>query len=212
MQTIRIEDHEFLDVRALFASFPAPLDQLSVPAWVQDEQPPSECIAAGEERRSSIRSMLRKGGYKPSGRGKPSSEYLQRLAASGSLPAINLAVDLGNRVSLVSGWPISVVDADRLVPPLQVSVSGPDRYVFNLSGQEIDLRGLVCLSDQQGPCANAVKDSQRTKTSPESSSTVSIIWGARAMRGDLDATLDWYMDMLRRAGAEVQPLPCCASN
>jgi hypothetical protein len=40
----------------------------------------------------------------------------------------------------------------------------PERstYVFNQSGQTIDVAGLLCLFDSDGPCGNAVKDSQRT--------------------------------------------------
>ena len=50
-------------------------------------------------------------------------------------------------------------------------------YVFNAAGQSIDLAGLPCLFDAEGPCANAVKDAQRTKTGPATRRTLSLIWG-----------------------------------
>ena len=42
-------------------------------------------------------------------------------------------------------------------------------------GQEIRIDGLVCLFDAEGPCANAVKDSQRTKTSDATTRTLSAV-------------------------------------
>ena len=116
-----------------------------------------------EAIRLDVRDMLRHGGYKPTGRGKPASEYLLKLADKG-LMSINLAVDACNVVSLHSGLPISVVDLDRTEGALRIAVvEGDQRYVFNASGQEIRLEGLLCLHDENGPCANAVKDSERTK-------------------------------------------------
>ena len=59
----------------------------------------------------------------------------RRLACS-----VNLAVDACNAVSLHSGLPISVVDLDRARPPFRVEVApGGSSYVFNASGQMIDL-------------------------------------------------------------------------
>ena len=130
--------------------------------------------------RKDVRDVLRHGGYKPTGRGKPASEYLVKAAAKG-LRSINLAVDACNVVSLHSGLPISVVDLDRAAAPLSVAIADADAsYVFNASGQEIRLGGLLCLHDAEGPCANAVKDSQRTKTHDGTTRTLSLVWGAKA--------------------------------
>jgi DNA/RNA-binding domain of Phe-tRNA-synthetase-like protein len=146
---------------------------------------------------------LRHGGYKPTGRGKPASEYLVKAAAEGIGP-INLAVDACNAVSLHSGLPISVVDLDRVVPPLWVGVVvGDARYVFNLAGQEIRLEGLLCLHDQEGPCANGVKDSQRTKTRADTRRTLSLIWGSEQHAAHTVAAGRWYRALLERAGAET---------
>ena len=70
-------------------------------------------LERNEETRAAVRDMLRHGGYKPTGRGKPASEYLVRAASEGALGSINAAVDVCNGVSLHSGFPISVVDLDR---------------------------------------------------------------------------------------------------
>jgi len=161
-------------------------------------------VEGREEVRATIRDLLRQGGYKPTGRGKPASEYLVRAAAEGKLGPINAAVDVGNAVSLHTGLPISVVDVDRLAAPVRVDVAPEGaRYVFNASGQEIDLAGLVCLFDAEGPCANAVKDSERTKTSDATTTTLTLVWGATATGGLVDEAVGWAWELLGRVDATV---------
>jgi len=147
--------------------------------------------------RAAVRDMLRHGGYKPTGRGKPASEYLVRAASEGALGSINAAVDACNAVSLHSGFPISVVDLGRARAPFRIAVAPEGAsYVFNVSGQEIDLAGLVCLYDADGPCGNAVRDSQRTKTNADTRQTLSVIWGCAGFEERLKRTTDWYRALL----------------
>ena len=101
-------------------------------------------FTADDAVRSAVRDVLRFGGYKPTGRGKPASEYLLRAATEGALGPINASVDACNAVSLHSGLPISVVDLDRSSPALRIEIApAGTRYVFNQAGQEMDLGGLV---------------------------------------------------------------------
>jgi len=154
--------------------------------------------------RSAVRDLLRHGGYKPTGRGKPASEYLLRAAGEGALSGINLAVDACNAVSLHSGLPISVVDLDRAQAPLAIAIApAGSSYVFNASGQTIDLEGLLVLGDAHGPCANAVKDAQRTKTQANTTRTLSIVWGSRALADRTRRAVSWYRALLAQAGAET---------
>jgi DNA/RNA-binding domain of Phe-tRNA-synthetase-like protein len=160
-----------------------------------------------ESVRSAIRNVLRKGGYKPTGRGKPASEYLVRAASDRALGSINAAVDACNAVSLHSGFPISVVDLDCARGPFRIAFAPQGAsYVFNASGQEIDLGGLVCLYDANGPCANAVRDSQRTKTNADTRSTLSVIWGCAAFEERLTETERWYRALLAQVGAMTEPV------
>jgi DNA/RNA-binding domain of Phe-tRNA-synthetase-like protein len=183
-----------------------------------DEMPPSAATTAlldphaeaplvrDEAVRAAIRDMLRYCGYKPTGRGKPASEYLVRLAEEG-LPRINAAVDACNAVSLHSGLPISIIDMDRARAPFRIAPGrAGDSYVFNASGQEIDLDGLLCLWDADGPCGNAVKDAQRTKTGAATRRTLSIVWGCSAHGGRLDDTVRWYRSLLEDLGAATEPI------
>jgi DNA/RNA-binding domain of Phe-tRNA-synthetase-like protein len=162
-------------------------------------------LRSDETTREAVRNLLRHGGFKPAGRSKPASEYLIKAVSDGRLTPINVAVDACNVVSLHSGLPISVVDLDRLRPPLRVGVapSGAS-YVFNASGQTIDLSGLLCLFDAEGPCGCAVKDAQRTKTGPETRRTLSLIWGSTALPGRAAQVEAWYRSILEKEGATIK--------
>jgi hypothetical protein len=75
--------------------------------------------------------------------------------------------------------------------------------VVNATGQCIDLSGLVCLFDGSGPCANAVKDAQRTKTTSDTTRVLVLIWGTKALPGRAEQTAAWYRQLLERCGATV---------
>src|SRR5215472_9872028 len=74
-------------------------------------------------------------------------------------------------------------------------------YVFNAAGQVIDLGGLLCLFDAEGPCANAVKDAQRTKTTAATRRTLTLLWGTTALPGRAAAAEAWYRGLLEGQGA-----------
>jgi len=200
--------HPLLELGGFETVLPEPLGELVVSQQLTDllqlDAPQAE-LSRDEQVRLDVRDLLRHGGYKPTGRGKPASEYLIKAAAALKLQSINLAVDACNAISLHSGLPISVVDLDRAEPPLSVKIVEQDlSYEFNRAGQQIQLRGLVCLHDAVGPCANAVKDSQRTKTSESTRHTLSLVWGCRAHPERLEAAVRWYRQLLEAAGASTQ--------
>jgi DNA/RNA-binding domain of Phe-tRNA-synthetase-like protein len=202
--SVTVLPHALLRVRGFTSSFPQPIGAASSPAWLVDllQADADVPLTRTEEVRSAVRQMLRHDGYKPTGRGKPASEYLLRAASEQALASINAAVDACNVVSLHSAFPISVIDLDRARLPFRIATAGEtERYVFNASGQEIELAGLLCLMDDSGPCANAVKDAQRTKTGAETRQTLSIIWGCEGFDERLNEAERWYRSLLERAGA-----------
>lgn len=201
-----LDPHPALRAAAFVTEFPRPLGEMPPPQWLgalfalEADTP----VKRDEPAREAIRALLRHGGYKPTGRGKPSSEYLVRAVGEGALGSINLAVDACNAVSLASGLPISVVDLARARAPFRIGLGAKDaEYVFNTSGQTIDIEGLLCLFDADGPCANAVKDAQRTKTSPATTRTLSVVWGTEGLEERLADTTRWYRELVERAGART---------
>ncbi len=134
--------------------------------------------------KTAVRDLLRVGGYKPAGRGKPASEYLSQAADRGEFPRISHIVDALNLVSLESRLPISLLDADRVMDgtdALVIRFGRPgESYVFNAVGHAIDVEGLVLVARANGPAlGNPVKDSMMAKTSDTTSNTIAFIWGSR---------------------------------
>jgi DNA/RNA-binding domain of Phe-tRNA-synthetase-like protein len=203
---LTIESHPLLDARAFVTLFPQPLGALSSPPEVTNffSLGASAPLKSDDAVREAVRALLRHGGFRPAGRAKPASEYLIKAALANTLTPINPCVDVCNVVSLHSGMPISVVDLERTREPLRVGVAPPgSAYVFNASGQTIELDGLLCLFDADGPCGSAVKDSQRTKTSAQTRRTLSVIWGTHALPGRAEAAAVWYRELLEALSAET---------
>lgn len=160
-----------------------------------------------DDTRAGIRDLLRGHGYKPSGRGKPASEFLAAAAARDDFPRINNVVDINNLVSLETGWPISVVDLDRAgSDELELRLGRPDEaFVFNAGGQEIQLGGLLCLAVPGGAAiGNPVKDSMATKLTPGTSRVLAVIYSSRQVTTPeaLGAAAERFAGLLREhAGA-----------
>ena len=207
---LAVDPHPLLAAGAFVSRFPRPLSEHPSGPGLTDllTLEAGAPLSRDETLRQAVRDLLRHGGYKPTGRGKPASEYLVRAAGEGKLGSINAAVDACNAVSLASGLPISVVDLDRARPPYRLGLAPPDtRYVFNASGQEIDVSGLLCLWDAEGPCANAVKDCQRTKTDGATRNTLSVVWGVKDHEPRLGRALAWYRQLVESAGATTEEIP-----
>lgn len=220
---VDVEPHPILLPAGFVARWDQPLAALPSPTWLTGWLRPRTTIEADdgadaraaapvlarlggsdEAVRAAVRKLLRHGGYKPSGRGKPASEYLLGAADEGTLGSINRAVDLCNAVSLHAGLPISVVDLDRTTTPLRLAIASEDAsYVFNATAQEIRLAGLLCLHDASGPCANAVKDAQRTKTTAATTAVLCVVWGTRELEARTAATVEVYRALTERAGATI---------
>lgn len=212
---LELEPHPLLDLRAFITHFPRPLGELLSPPELQAllalEAPAP--LHTDEVVREAVRKLLRHGGFRPTGRSKPASEYLRKAVREGGLASINLAVDACNAASLHSGLPISVVDLERAREPFRVGLAPTGtRYVFNASGQEIELAGLLCLFDADGPCGNGVKDAQRTKTTADTRRTLSLIWGTVAVPELAGQTEAWYRRLLEQEGAKTTSQTVSASS
>jgi DNA/RNA-binding domain of Phe-tRNA-synthetase-like protein len=166
--------------------------------------------AAGEgflspERKGAVRNMLRHGSYKPSGRSKPSSEYLLGAALEGNFPLVNGPVDVNNAVSLECGYPASIFDIELCGRDLLLrrGIAG-ESYVFNLSGQSINLEDLLCVCRMEGdewkPCGNPVKDAMATKISEKTRNVAAVVYApSTENRADLDAAAERFAGLLRSA-------------
>lgn len=206
---IIIEPHPLLDAAIFRTNWPSTLGETptlhDLDEWFSEAACPP--LDRPEEIKPIIRDLLRHGGFKPSGRSKPASEYLVAAAAKGRMGGINAAVDCCNVASLHSGLPISVVDIDRGQGPWRIGLIPPNtEYIFNPAGQVISVGGLIGLFDESGPCGGPVKDSQRTKTHEKTRHTLSVVWGSTALPGRTEATGEWYTSLMESLGAQVERL------
>jgi DNA/RNA-binding domain of Phe-tRNA-synthetase-like protein len=207
---LTLDPHPLLDLRAFFTIFPCSLGEMPSPpaltALLSLNAPAP--LHSDSTIREMVRSLLRHGGFKPTGRNKPASEYLLKAVNEGLLTPINFAVDLCNAVSLHSGLPITLVDSDLARPPFRVGLApAGSSFTFNASGQSIDLGGLICLFDAEGPCGNAVKDAQRTKTNASTRRTLSLVWGSKALPDRAARTETWYRSLLEQYRATTETVP-----
>ncbi|MEZ4701123.1 MAG: hypothetical protein R2834_12375 [Rhodothermales bacterium] len=203
---VTIDPYPDLHPAVFSTEWPQDLGAFERQGWLADllklEAPAP--ISRSEDVRARVRDLLRHRGYKPTGRGKPASEYLLKAAEEDTLQPINVAVDVCNAVSLHSGLPISVIDLGKASAPFRIGPGEAGQiYVFNASGQEINVEGLLCVHDAAGPCANPVKDAQRTKTDAGTVRTLTVIWGAASLATQTEDALAWYMALLGRLGAKM---------
>jgi DNA/RNA-binding domain of Phe-tRNA-synthetase-like protein len=129
--------------------------------------------------KDAVRNLLKTGGFKPSGRNKPASEYLAQAAREGRFPFINNLVDINNLISLRTGLPMSLLDTEAVGENLLLRFGREgERYVFNSGGQEIELKGLICAcnGDRDEPLGNAVKDSMTGKIKEHTKHVVAVIY------------------------------------
>src|SRR4051812_36318143 len=95
MPMLTVEPHPLLDLAAFVTDFTEPLGKLPSPPELQAllslEMPTP--LQSDDTVREAVRNLLRHGGFKPTGRSKPASEYLLKAVRDKQLASINLAVD-----------------------------------------------------------------------------------------------------------------------
>ncbi|MCR4783288.1 MAG: hypothetical protein K6A35_02080 [bacterium] len=204
--------HPLLHTMMFISEFPQPLRYMDSPNWLQrlltldgTQDMPITHLPSLEETHKAYRALLRWGGFRPSGRSKPAAEYLYRAATAGELGSINAAVDVLNGVSLHTGVPIGVIDLDLAKPPLRIDLGHEgESYIFNKSGQDMNLKALIVMRDQEGPCANPVKDSQRTKTNENTTKTLTIVWGHKECMEPALTAFNWQKELLAKLGVRTE--------
>jgi DNA/RNA-binding domain of Phe-tRNA-synthetase-like protein len=161
-------------------------------------------------RKKAVRDILRFGKFQPSGRNKPSSEYLLASALRGNFPLVNGPVDVNNGISLESGYPASIFDLDLCGTSLLLRRGAEgESYVFNPSGQIIDLEDLLCVcrldENEWVPCGNPVKDSMATKVTESTRNVAAVVYApASEPREDLETIAKRFSALLGSHCAAVE--------
>lgn len=186
-----------VEVRAAAADLAQALGRVVARRQQDDLDEPAETL------RQRCREVLRNGSYKPTGRGKPASEYLVRAAKTGEFPSINGPVDVNNYISLRHLVPVSVWDLERSrANRFEMRLGAPDeRYVFNAADQTLELRDLVCGvavgGEGSSPVVSPIKDSMATKVQSGTTHIGGVIYyplevgGAAALETIVAELRDW---------------------
>jgi DNA/RNA-binding domain of Phe-tRNA-synthetase-like protein len=186
-------------------------------ALLQARQAP---LAEAEDAvRRAARDVLRNGRYKPTGRGKPASEYLLRAASRtaeepDAFPRINAPVDVCNYISLKYLVPVSLWDLDRAEVATFVFRLGraDEAYVFNTADQVIQLEDLIVgcrVRDGAAggePIVNPVKDSMVTKTTPGTTRVAACVYAplAQVSAAQLAELCTEFAEHLAATGPSVE--------
>ena len=152
--------------------------------------------------RSSIaatRAAYKACGKDPS-RYRPASEQLSRRVLQGKgLYSVDTLVDLGNLVSIFSGYPTGLLDADKIVgKSVELGIGRADEPYEGIGRGTLNIEGLPVYRDAVGAIASPTSDSTRTMLSPTTQRLLFII---NAYDGDeqlLQESIDLALDLLQR--------------
>ena len=91
---LAIDEHPLLESAVVITEFDQPIGETPSPVAIVEKLafPLEVPIASEADVKSHVRDMLRFGGYKPTGRGKPASEYLRQ------------AVEKADYLALIFQW------------------------------------------------------------------------------------------------------------
>jgi DNA/RNA-binding domain of Phe-tRNA-synthetase-like protein len=159
-----------------------------------------------ESRRKAVRDILRNGKYKPSGRGKPASEYLVSLIERGEpLPSINPLVDIFNYTSARFQIPISVWSPRQLSADSYTFALGRpgDAYQFNSSGHVIEVKDLIVgamiRNDESVSFLSPVKDAHIAKVDSTANHIAAAFYVPVSEAEEMEAMFDCVRRLLHEA-------------
>jgi DNA/RNA-binding domain of Phe-tRNA-synthetase-like protein len=107
------------------------------------------------------------------------------------------AVDVLNVISLCSGLPISLLATERVGQRPMARYGRPgEQFVFNRSGQALDIEGLLCVCNGDGPdsvpLGTPVKDSMAGKVTDSDRDVWGVIY-APAREVDAGELEQWCL-------------------
>lgn len=151
-----------------------------------------ETLAEAEATRA-VRAMFRAWDMDPS-KYRPSSEALLRRVVQGKgLYRVSNVVDIGNLVSIESGWPLGCYDRNRIRAPIvfRHGTSG-ERYP-GIGKRTWHLEGRPVLADSDGPFGSPISDSTRSMITESAQDVLIVIY---VPAGAPDASIEVAMARL----------------
>ncbi|MBQ4007218.1 MAG: hypothetical protein II603_01650 [Muribaculaceae bacterium] len=136
---------------------------------------------------------------KDPGRYRVASEQLCRRVIRGlGLYRLTTLIDVVNLVSMKSGYPISGLDADKIVGNrLTMGVGNSGEEYYGIGRGLLNIEGMPVYRDEIGGVATPTSDEERTKFSTDTTH-VQICINAFAPEMPLDETVEWMVSLLRK--------------
>lgn len=130
---------------------------------------------------------------------RPASEQLARRVLQGKeLYSVDTLVDLGNLVSLFSGYPTGLLDADRVEGDVSLGIGRAGEPYEGIGRGELNIEGLPVYRDAMGPIASPTSDSTRTMLSAATRHLLFIINGYDGDEVQLQRSIDYALGLLKR--------------
>ena len=150
---------------------------------------------------AATRAAYKSCGKDPS-RYRPASEQLARRVLQGKdLYSVDTLVDLGNLVSLFSGYPTGLLDADKVEGDVLLGVGHAGEPYEGIGRGVLNIEGLPVYRDAEGPIASPTSDSTRTMLSAATRHLLFIINGYDGDESQIQRTIDYAIDFLQRYAA-----------
>ena len=136
---------------------------------------------------------------KDPGRYRVASEQLCRRVIRGlGLYRLTTLIDVVNLVSMKSGYPISGLDADKIVGnSLTMGVGNSGEEYHGIGRGLLNIEGMPVYRDEIGGVATPTSDEERTKFSTDTTH-VQICINAFAPEMPLEETVEWMVSLLRK--------------
>lgn len=146
---------------------------------------------------AATRTLYRHNGKDPN-RYRVASEALCRRAVKGlQLHRINALVDLINLLSIISGYPVSGLDANKIEgDSLTLGIGRHGEHFEGIGRGMLNIEGLPVYRDLRGGIATPTSDEERTKIDL-STTKVHININAFAPEMPLPDTMKWCCEMLQ---------------
>lgn len=130
---------------------------------------------------------------------RPASEQLARRVLQGKdLYSVDTLVDLGNLVSLFSGYPTGLLDQDRVVGNVSLGVGHAGEPYEGIGRGVLNIEGLPVYRDAEGPIASPTSDSTRTMLSADTRHLLFIINGYDGDEAQIERAVAYALDLIKR--------------
>ena len=134
-----------------------------------------ETLAEAEPVRE-VRALFRGWGMDPS-KYRPSSEALLRRVVQGKgLYRVSNIVDVGNLVSIETGWPLGCYDRSLIQEHVALRLGAVGESYEGIGKKTWNLSGRPVLADPSGPFGSPISDSTRTMITNSAKQVMIVVY------------------------------------